>query len=62
MGIVLFEYFVHIFRVEPEIVADLVDPGLVHPIEPVSDDLSYFEVEEGNVLVEVHFDDIRDQQ
>ena len=62
MSIILFEYFVHVFRVEFEIAADPVHPSLVHPIETVPDDLSYFEIVERNVLIEVHFNDVRDKQ
>lgn len=62
VGVVLFEYFVHIFRIESEVAADPVNPCLVHSVEAISDDLPDFEIKQGNVLVEVHFDDVGDQQ
>jgi hypothetical protein len=62
MGVVFFEYFVHVFRVETKVVAHSVDPILIHFVETCLDDVPDFEVEDGNILVEVHLNDVGDQQ
>ena len=56
--IVLFEDTVHTLRVELEVAGDTTDPGLVHPIEAVFNDVSNFEVDDCVVFVEVDFDDV----
>lgn len=57
---IIFEYSVHAFRIEFEMWTDSFYPFLVHLIETMSNDISYFEIIEGDILIEVHFDDIGD--
>lgn len=62
MTLELFKYPVHVFRVEFEITADSTHPSLVHSVETWLNDVSDFEVDEWAVVVEVDFDDVRDEQ
>lgn len=62
MRIVFFKDLVHVLRIEFEVAADSVHPGLVHLVEAGFDDLSNFEVKKRYLFVEVHFDDVRNEK
>ena len=59
--IIFFEDFVHIFGVKFKVATDSVNPSLVHLIKTSFDDVSDFEIEDGDIFIEIHFNDVRDE-